>query len=136
MEKVELVTLRNGTPDDRNFILATFLRGLYYGQSWFSEIDKDVFMRNYHKVITHILDSPKTAVIIACLSEDPTVILGYSLVKENGLHFVFVKSAWRGIGIAKSLVPNNTKFVTHLTKVGLSILKKKPGIKFNPFEIN
>ncbi len=139
LDKNSLVVLRANTKADRNFILATFLRGLYYGDTWFREIPKAIFMANYHSILEKIIDSPKVQVIIACLKEDPEVILGYSILSQYKnspvLHWVFVKSAWRDIGIAKSLVPNNTKFVTHLTKSGLSILRKNLGVEFNPFLI-
>lgn len=133
MEKSDLVAIREGRVEDWNFFYSTFLRALYYGDSWFKEIPKDIFMENYHKVADVLL--AKGILKVACLKEDPEVILGYALFSSQypALHFVFVKSAWRGIGIAKSLVPKETKVATHLTKVGLSILKKNPSITFNPF---
>lgn len=134
MIKSELVTVRDGTKDDSNFIYATFLRGLYYGESWFSIIDKSVFMDNYHKVVEHLLNSPNTLIRVACLREDPDVILGYAVLTKDLTiaHFCFVKKAWRGIGICTQLVPNTVTTVTHLTKTGLSLLKKKD-LTFNPF---
>lgn len=136
IDKNDLVTLRMGTKDDLNFILATWLRGLYYGDSWFSLIDKKVFMENYHKFLDKILSSPNTLVCVACLKEDPDTILGYSVLGDKyNLHWVFVKKAWRNIGIAKSLVPPTTKYVTHLTKVGTAILKNSPNLSFNPFVV-
>lgn len=136
MQKNELVGIRDYLPGDRNFILATWLRGLYYGDSWFREIPKDIFMDNYHRALEGILASKAVSVRVACLKDDPEVILGYAIVSSGALHWLFVKSAWRGIGIAKSLVPSDTSTVTHLTKVGLGILKKHPGVIFNPFAIN
>jgi len=134
LEKTNLVSTRNSTPEDKNFILATWLRGLYYGDSWFREIRKDIFMENYHKVIENILARPGVSVQVACLKDDPEVILGYSVSRGNTLDWVFIKAAWRGIGIAKSLLPKDLNVVTHLTKPGLSILKKKlPEVVFNPF---
>lgn len=136
MLKSELVAIRPYTLEDRNFILATFLRGLYYGDSWYSLIDKSVFMKNYHGIVTFLIDSPKVTVRIACLKEDPETILGYSITAadNSSLHWVFCKRAWRSIGIAKSLVPSEIKTVTHLTKTGISILNKK-NWSFNPFAI-
>lgn len=132
MNKSELVAIRSILPEDRNFILATFLRGLYYGDSWFTLIPKQSFMEHYHKVIDYLLAKPGVQVKVACLKDTPDVILGYSILSNDTVHFVFVKKNWRGIGIARDLVPNSTKVTTHLTKVGLSILVKK-GLTFNPF---
>lgn len=134
MTKDDLITIRLAVPEDNNFILATWLRGLFYGDSWFSHVPKSIFMDHYHKVIDFILQSPNTIIAVACLKEDQDVILGYSVINSsnNSLHWVFVKKAWRGIGISKKIVPNTVNTVTHLTKVGLSIITKK-NIQFNPF---
>lgn len=115
--------------------MATFLRGLYYGDTWFSSIPKDVFMDNYKLVIQSLL--AKSQVKVACLNEDPDVILGYSVLSPDfqGVHWVFVKAAWRRQGVARSLVPSHPTHVTHLTKLGSQLLNKLNGAIFNPFKI-
>lgn len=135
MNKNELVKIRNVELTDYNFIFATMLRGLYYGDTWYSQIPKDIFMKNYHNVVEHLLKKPTVSILVACLKEDESTVLGYSILENNIVHYVFVKSAWRNIKIAKSLVPDGVQFVTHLTKVGNSILKKYDTVKFNPFII-
>lgn len=135
MNKLDLITIREYKPEDKSFILATWLRGLFYGGSWFSEIPKNIFMVNYHRFIESILAKPNTIIYVACLKEDPEVILGYSILGSSKVaHWVFVKAAWRGIGIAKSLVPQTVDTATHLTKVGLAIAKNNK-IVFDPFSI-
>lgn len=136
MNKSDLFTIRESVEGDKNFILATILRGLYYGESWFSEIPKARFMSEYHKVVEFLLNKPTTAVLVACLKDDPEIILGYAILtpSANIVHFVFCKKAWRNIGIAKALVPSNVTTATHLTKTGLSIIRKKE-LVFDPFSI-
>lgn len=136
MNKNDLVAIRDFLPGDKNFVFATWLRGLYYGDSWFREVKKDVFMDNYHRFIERLLETPGVQVKVACLKNDPEVILGYSVVSELApvLHWVFVKTAWRGIGIAKSLVPEGVTTITHATKLGLSISKRKD-LVFNPWAV-
>lgn len=133
VDKKDLIEIRNMYPDDWNFILSTWLKGLRYGNDWFGLIEAGVYYTNYQKHIERILQSPTTAVKVACLKESPDVILGYSVTRGNTLDWVFVKKNWRLIGIARSLVPDTTTHVSHLTDVGRSILKKSPGITFNPF---
>lgn len=137
MQKNDLIEVRPYREADYNFIIATFLRALYHGNYFFGEIHKDIFMRNYSKVIDAIIKSSHSNIKIACLKEDADVILGYSILNksETVVHFVFSKSAWRAIGVARSLVPNTVKEATHFTKIGLSIIKKK-GLTFNPFAVN
>jgi hypothetical protein len=139
--------IREYAPEDKNFICATFLRGLYHGDSWFSLMPRNIFMTNYHKVIEALIDSPNVLIRIAALTEDPSVILGYSLLSKDGqtLPWVYVKSSksqegsWRMHGIGKALVTIPTlgiepiKQVTHLTTLGKELLPKLKNPIFNPF---
>lgn len=138
MSKFEgLYDIRDAKVEDNNFILATFLRGLYYGDSWFSMIPKPIFMANYKKVANVLLTSPKTVIKVACLKEDPDVILGYSILSSDyqAIVWVFVKSAWRRQGIAKTLVPRHPTEVTHLTRLGAELMNKFENVTFNPFKL-
>ena len=138
----DLISIRDYNSTDRNFILATWLRGMYYGDTMFSHIPKNIFMENYHRILERFLLAPGVIIKIACLKDEPEVILGYSVSRklQHGeadvvvLDWMFVKSAWRKIGIGKLLIPNRVNACTHLTKVGLAILKTKlPNVIFNPF---
>ncbi len=132
-----LYTIRDGTLKDHNLILATFLRGLFYGDSWFSQIPKDIFMNNYKLVIQAIINNPNSVIKIACLPDDPDVILGYSVLSGDykTIHWVYVKSAWRKKGIGRSLVPQHAEYVSHLTELGKNLLNKINNPKFNPFSL-
>lgn len=135
---VGLYNIRDAVDSDKNFVMASFLNGLYYGDSWFSEIPKDIFMDNYKKVIQFLVDSPTVAIKIACLPEDPNVIIGYSLLSSDymTIHWVYVKKNWRKKGIAKSLLPSNSDTVTHLSELGRILMKKYKNMIFNPFKLN
>lgn len=145
LEKKDLIQTREYTALDRNFILATWLRGLYYGDEYFSDVPKSIFMETYHLVLEKFLVKAGVNIKIACLKEDPEVILGYSVSRRVKLgeadlgviDWVFVKAAWRKIGIGKMLVPSRTNAYTHVTKTGKSIVKSKyPDLTFNPFLFN
>lgn len=120
---------------DFNFVAATFLRGLYYGDTVFSDIPKQAFMTNYKPVIEALV--VKNDVWVACLKDEPDVILGYSIVSKDfaTVHFVFVKKAWRKQGIARSILPQYPTTVTHLTALGKSLLPKFKDCVFNPFQM-
>jgi hypothetical protein len=132
-----LYDIRDAKADDRNFVLATFLRGLYYGDSWFSLIPKDIFMANYKKVGEFLVTSPNINIKVACLKEDPDVIIGYSILSQDfsTIHWVYVKNIWRKQGIGRSLVPQHPTTVTHLTALGKTLLSKFENCIFNPFAI-
>lgn len=135
MNRTDLIAIREYRPDDEAFIFSTWLRGLKFGNDWFELIESAAYYKSYHAVIEAILKSPEVLIRVACLREDPEVILGYSVASGHRLHWVQVKDRWRKIGIAKSLVPQEVTIVTHLTKVGRSILSKHPEVRFNPFDL-
>ncbi len=133
-----LYDMRDYKPEDKNFILATFLRGLYYGDSWFSQIPKDIFMANYKYIAEKLIEDNNTVIKVACLTDDPDVILGYSILGASyqTVHWVYVKANWRKKGIGKSLVPTNLAVATHLSELGRELLTKYKGAIFNPFALN
>ncbi len=135
MKSSDLFEVRPYRKSDKNFILATWLRGLKYGNEWFNLIPSDIYFKTYQTVIEKLLDSPSVSIKVCCLKEENDAILGYSILSHNEtvLNWAFTKSAWRKIGIMKSLVPSTVTAVTHVTDVGVSLLKKTPNVVFNPF---
>lgn len=132
-----LYDVRDLQPGDKSFVLATFLRGLYYGDSWFSEIPKDIFMNNYKVIAENLIKNPNVVVKVACLKEDPNIILGYSILSSDyqTITWVYVKSAWRLKGIGRSLLPKYPTHVTHLSKLGKTLMSKYDNLTFNPFKL-
>lgn len=129
MDKAELIVFREMAKNDLNFIYTSWLRGFRFGNDWIKEIDSDTYYEEYQKVIDGLLK--KASVLVACLKDDPDVILGYSVKRDDVIDWVFVKKAWRKFGLGNKLI-GNVKFCTHLTYIGNAIRKKK-SITFNPF---
>lgn len=138
MNKKDLYILREGREADHNFIISSWLDGVYFGNpkdTWITSTPKDIFNEYYSKFIQNILLLPSTSIVCAVLTDDPDVILGYRVsTLPDTLHWIFVKRAFRNIGIARDLYPKDTKYITHLTNTGRS-LKSKLNLIFNPFKI-
>ncbi len=130
----EVYYIRDFKETDRAFVKATFLRGLYHGDSWFSVMPKDLFMRCYAPVVEALI--VRNFVKVACLTDDPDVIIGYSIVNPTlqVLHWIYVKKPFRGMGIGKALIPTLVTTFTHLTRAGKSLLDKYKAV-FNPFAV-
>ncbi len=135
-ETKPLFIVRDYKQADHSFIMSTWLKGLRFGNDLFREIKSDVYFKEYNKIVDGLLAHPSVKVNVACLADDEDVILGYAVVSTDGTkaHFAFVKNSWRGIKIAKALVPNTVKIVTHLTKTGLS-LARKYNMDYDPFNL-
>lgn len=146
MNKKELITYRDVQPSDMSFIYRSVLMGTYHGNrskknnkddfgcpiDFFSSINQDIFMKEYHNFLELQFIRPNTSIRVACLVEDNDVILGFSIYREKTLHFVFVKPDWRKIGIATDLVPNEIVSVSGFTRVG-DIIRRKKQWSFNPW---
>ncbi len=131
------VVIRGGTQDDMSFIYSTWLRGLYHGSNYYSEIDRQAYFKNKSRDIRNTLLKASSSLRIACIADSPEVILGYAVLDWANttpvLHWVYVKSAFRGKNIAKQLLEGAAiDTVTHITDLGNEIRKKKK-LKFNPY---
>lgn len=142
INRQDLIKIRDFQIGDRNFILSTWLKGLYYGESFFNQIPKNIFMENHHRALEKVIGNPNVTIKIACLKEDPDTIVGYAVYRSLGpahdpiivLDWIFVKKVWRKIGVAKSLFPPHTRAYTHTTKIGSTLVKDKCNhLIFNPY---
>lgn len=126
--------IRDYRPEDKAFIMSTWLRGLYYGNQFYALMEKNTFMDVYKQVLEALLQ--RSIVKVACLVEDQDVILGYIVLSNdvNTIHWVFIKQAFRKQGIAKSLTPKNARVYSHFSDLGLSLAKKLNYV-FNPFSL-
>lgn len=129
---LELVSIRNYEPDDEAFIYQTWLKGYRHGNSMHRGMDTGTFEKGYRPAITALLK--KSLVKIACLKESPNVVLGYSVSEGTKLHWIFVRSVWKGMGIMSLLLPLRFNSVSHKTNAFERILKEKfPHVKYDPF---
>lgn len=130
------VVIRGSRTSDLNFIMSTWLRGQRHGCTYYSEIDSKAYYDLQGLVLLDTMANPKCSIRVACLDTEPDLILGYSVVTWSGeplINWVYVKSAFRGQGIANKLLEGvNAKTVTSLTDLGNDIRKTK-GYIFNPF---
>ena len=130
------IRLREMGSSDFSFIMATWLRGLYYDSGFYSEIEKAVFFDNYGAIAKSILDKSACRPRIAVLDDSPDVILGYAIIEEAAagdiVHYVYVKSAFRKARICSQMLHRKVLACTHLTELG-NIIRKNKNISFNPF---
>jgi hypothetical protein len=122
--------LRDFDPDrDSPFLYSTWRNALYYSPLEPIQ-DADRFFSEETKRIRKIIKDG-AVIKIACLDETPDQIVGYSVINQNSLEFVYVKRDYRRIGVAKLLLEDGFKEVTNcLTKLGRDLaIKKKLKIK-------
>lgn len=117
----------------KGLVFSKWLRSLRYGNEYFKLIDQESYFRVYHKYIELVLSRLDCVVKLAVLSDNKDVVLGFSIMETEKLHYVHIHKDHRKQGIARSLCKGfNT--ITHITNDGLKVWGKYPKIKFNPFE--
>lgn len=123
------ITIRKFDPDkDSGIIFSTWPKGFYYGGL---KIDikqtKKQWFGDYYEYIKKKLINAN--IPIACMSNDPSTILGYAVIDGDTLEWVYVKEVFRNQGIANLLTANQgIEFVNNMTKIGKSIAEAR-GLK-------
>ena len=128
------VVLRAFKPmEDEQIIYGTWRNALWYDDDkQRHEGDAGRFYSEATHSIRKILKNPATKVRIACLSNDPGIIIGYSVITGNCLHFVYVKADYRNKRIGSMLVPLSVETCSPvMTKIGRAIAVKRGFIKNN-----
>ena len=94
-----------------------------------------MYYKEYNKVIDHLLTI--STIKVACLDDDEVVILGYAVFDRDNIHYVFVKEAFRRLGIAKRLIESSLilpETCTHSTYIAEVIIEKFK-LTYNPFSL-
>lgn len=120
--------------DKRGLIFSKWLRSLRHGNDYFKLIEPKAYYLTYHRYIEALLERGDAMVRLAVLTEDPDVVLGFSVSRGRTLDYVHVHKDQRRQGIGTRLVPPGIDTMSHVTRTGLSIWANKYGHwKFNPF---
>lgn len=100
---LSLVRTRPMREGDKNFVRSSWLRSYRVMCEW---VPQDEFMRIHHDVVEGLLVRSRT--IVAVAHDDDDQILGWACGEPGErrplMHWCYVKSAFRGNGIASRLV--------------------------------
>ncbi len=132
MEEEVKVIIRPFIEDlDQACVYATWRNSAFYGvprrtseAKALAEKARVTFFKGMTRDIREILKS--ATVRIACLEDDPGMIVGYSVATGTHLNWIYVKVEYRLKGIGRMLMPKDILTVTsHLTKIGEVIVENK-----------
>ena len=88
----QLITYRPHQADDEAFLFATYLKNNWYRQESSTMLPKKIWMWAQHKRLEKVMKNQ--VITVACLKDDPDVILGYGFWDEEK-PFTYIKLAWR-----------------------------------------
>lgn len=130
----------DGINDAKNLIYATWLRSYQVSSLQAKHIKRDLFFAEHHKVLDSIF-ARNPHVRLAVLPDDPSVVLGWSVVERaddtDVVHYVYVKPSFRRYGIAKALLSDvQIPFVfTHSTYGLRDLHPRLEKCEFNPYRV-
>lgn len=125
LDQKKVVITRNYDPQvDNPFIFSTWRNAIWFDTHKEDEVDH-VYFRVMTKEIRRILERQNTEVKVACLKEDPDHIIGYGVVDNGTIEFVYIKIDYRNQGIAILLTKGFVDIAKPKTRLGVIIAKKK-----------
>jgi hypothetical protein len=120
-EETTTVVIRSFNPEiDSGLIYSTWRRNLWFEEPR-EESEAHKFFSTATKAIRKILSHPKIKINIACFSDDPDIIVGYSVFTDDNLEWCYVKIDSRHNGIARLLTKGLKTISSPPTKIGKSI---------------
>ncbi len=127
--------VRDATPDDRAFIVNAWLRSFRHRIPHHDLIDDATYLGAHTGVIANLMQSSRCLV-----AEVAGELLGFVVGRDLlQIHYVYVKNAWRRLGIGAALVsflgvPEHVE-VSHVTEP-FKLLAKSMNLQFsyNPYQ--
>ena len=102
------IAIRRMEPQDQPFIFSSWLKSYKKNSDFAKHIPDGPYYKNHHALIEHLLKKPSCIVLVAHAGDDLDRILGYLVFEDTDsghlIHYVFVKEAFQGSGIAKALI--------------------------------
>lgn len=124
-EETSTVVLRPFNPKtDEPLIYATWRNGLWYGGKRDRALSAE-FYANTTKKILDLIHDKRTQIRIACLSNDPDQMIGYSFMRGTHIIWLYVKIDFRKQGVGKLLTKGFESVSPVETKVGKAIVEQK-----------
>lgn len=98
------IIARPGVMDDRNFILASWLR-IYENESFQTRhIGHRIYREQQGRIVNDILDDSSSEVAVLASEEDSNTILAYRVTTPSVLHWVHVKPSHLKNGLGRWLL--------------------------------
>jgi len=132
------VEVRLATVEDLPFVFSCWLRSYRHSSQFAKKISNATYYKWHHAIIEHLIGTAGTQVRIIHPTGDTGTILGFSCISmydnKPVVHFVYIKKAFREMGLAKKLIwETGPGYFSHMTE-NLK-LDRHPDFEYNPYLI-
>lgn len=121
------VDVRPATPGDTAYISKTWLQAARPAR-----MDRARFLELHRPVIAALLARGAS---VAHPAGDPETILGFVVAEPGVLHWLYVRDAWRGNGIARRLyaAAGSPVLFTHWSSAAAGLVRRDPALVYYPY---
>jgi GNAT superfamily N-acetyltransferase len=128
---------------DRDFVFSSWLFSFKGASPFAKRIRGKDFYKNHQKVIENIIERPTLMTCVACLEDDPDVILGFIIWEQDqgtvSVHYIFVKEIYRGNGVGAFLWEEIPKkeviYASHLTYPVVKFFNQNESLHYDPYRM-
>jgi len=140
IQEVPMV-IRPANQGDVPFIFNSWLKSYNHHAIYPFRIPTEIYYKAHHDIVERILKS--NTVLIACDAKDETSIYGYIVAGLTSgiptIHYVYVKSLFRKLGIATALMNcldanmDYAILISHMSKAFEKSFQTKGNFIYNPY---
>lgn len=147
------IKIRPACETDTAYLSSTWLKAYLSGSGLSGRMDHAAYFELHRPVVADLL--ARCSVLVAHPEGDPDTILGFSVSEPTVLHWLYVRNAWRGNGIARQLLeaagliqPSpmstattaelaGTRLVfTHWTDTAAHLMRRFKGLVYYPYLVS
>lgn len=125
------MAVREALQTDAPFILSSWFESYWKNHARRTGINYEAYRAHQDALIKALIVRSK--VYVAYPSHLPDEIVGYSVLEGNVLHYVYVKSVYRRMGVATGLVRKAARIYTHAAEKPGRRFAESLGLQFNPY---
>jgi GNAT superfamily N-acetyltransferase len=139
----EQIAIRDAVADDMPFFFNSFLNHYKHSSPHTRLIPESHYYLELHGIVDRVLERKGNILKLCVLAEDPSIVFGYLWANDypETIFYLYVKKAFRGLGIAKALMQavfpdfSETKkvFYPFFTYDAGKITMKYSKLVFNPY---
>lgn len=127
----ESIVVRPALDEDMNFVAASWFESFWKGAVRDTGMPFETYKAGQDALIRKLTSSCKVIVVAAAVAPDE--IVGYVVRDGDLLHYLYVKSAYRRLGIGSELASGCKRF-THLTRAGNRVARSV-GMSYDPYAL-
>jgi GNAT superfamily N-acetyltransferase len=102
----EQIAIRDAVADDMPFFFNSFLNHYKHSSPHTRLIPDSNYYLELHNIVDRVLERKGNILKLCVLAEDPSIVFGYLWANDcpDTIFYLYVKKAFRGLGIAKTLL--------------------------------